>query len=259
MPSISQELQSTRTARWYQAARNAQRAGAWDERVRCYKALSAVLAEHATTHMPEGCGQRPVQLKGIVAKVAERVHFASAQYVYKRWSYNQEGQPIVRWAGESPSVRPGAALVAEAKVTAFWPYREGVIKIADAFDMTLFEWAAAYLRALAAWAGENRPLAVCHPADPPWCVAEDMTVLAARRRYRVDEPDVTSRAARLTELAGTVIGLVLDDARITPLGAFNSVCGEVRQLLTGPSASRTGTAQAVKHRASGEPITSSRG
>jgi hypothetical protein len=158
MPSISEELESTRTARWYQAAQNAQL-----------------------------------------------------------------------------TIDPGAAFVAEAKVTAFWPYREGVIKIADAFDMAPFEWAATYLRALAAWAGDNRPLAAFRRADPPGCVAEDMKVLAASLRYRADEPAVI--AARLAELACTVIGLVLDDTSITPLRAFNSVRDEVHQLLTGSCAS----------------------
>jgi hypothetical protein len=168
MPSISQELESTRTARWYQAARNAQRLA----------------------------------------------------------------------ASESPSIKP--ALEAEAKVTAFWPYRESVIKIGDAFEMAPFEWTAAYLRALAAWAGDNRPLAARHPADPPECVAEDMEVLAAICGYRADESTVTCRAARLVELAGTVIGLVLDDASIAPVEAFNSVRHEVHQLLTGPSAASLG-------------------
>jgi hypothetical protein len=187
--------------------------------------------------MAQGLCQQPAAPQGILAKVAERAHFASAEPVYKRWRYKQEGQPIARWAGESPSVKPGAALVAEAKVTAFWPYREGVIKIADAFDMAPFEWAAAYLRALAAWAADNRPLAACHPADPPGCVSEDMEVLAATRRYRADETAVALRAARLAELACDVIGLVLADASITPLGAFNAVRDEVHQLLTAPSAS----------------------
>jgi hypothetical protein len=154
MPSITQKLDSTPTARWYQAARTGQRTGGFGE----------------------------------------------------------------------------------AKVTAFWPYREGVIKIAEAFDMAPFEWAAAYMRALAAWAGDNRPLAACHPTDPPGCVAEDMKVIAASRRCRADEVAVTFRAARLAELACKVIGLVLEDAGITPLGAFNSVRDEVHQLLTGPSA-----------------------
>lgn len=154
-----------------------------------------------------------------------------------RWYLAQDGQPTARWAVGRASVQPGGALVAEAKVTAFWPYREGVIKIADAFDMAPVEWAAAYLRALAAWTGDNRMLAVCDPADPPGCVPEDMKVLAARRRCRVGEPAVRFRAARLAELACTVIGLVLDDVSITPLGAFNAVRDEVQQLLTGPSVS----------------------
>ncbi|MCW2930715.1 MAG: hypothetical protein JWM19_1677 [Actinomycetia bacterium] len=149
-------------------------------------------------------------------------------------SQELESTRTARWYR---AVQDGAALVANAKVTAFWPYREGVIKIADAFDMAPFEWAAAYLRALAAWASDNRSLAASHPADPPGCVAEDMEVLAASRTYRADEPAVRFRAARLAELACTMIGLVLDDAGVTPLGAFNSVRNEVHQLLTGPSTS----------------------
>lgn len=146
-----------------------------------------------------------------------------------------ESTRTARWY-QAIAAKPGAALVAEAKVNAFWPYRQGVIKIADAFDMPPFEWAAAYMRALAAWASDNRPLAARHTADPPGCVAEDMTVLAASRPGRADDPDVTFRAARLAELACTVVSLVLGDEGITPLRAFNSVRDEVHRLL-GPSAS----------------------
>lgn len=164
-------------------------------------------------------------------------------------SQQLESTPTARWyqaAQIAQSVDPGAAGAAEAKVTAFWPYREGVIKIADAFDCAPFEWAAAYLRALAAWAGDNRPLAACHPPDLPGCVAEDMQVIAASpgsrgdrgsRGNRAGEAAVTFRAARLAELACTVIGLVLNDASITPLGAFSSVRDEVHELLAGPSVS----------------------
>jgi len=239
MPSIRHELEITRTARWYLTARGAQRGGAWGERVRCYAALSAVLAEHAARDIAGRRRQPPIQPRAVLTKVARRAHFASAEPVYRRWRHKQDGQPIVRWAGRDPAVKPGAALVAEAKITAFWPYREGVIKVADAFDMTPAEWAAAYLRALAAWAGDDRPLAACHPAGPPECVIEDMAVLAASpgRGYRGGAMPAAVRAARLRELAGDVVRHVLDDGSITPLGAFNTVRDEVHQLLAEPLAS----------------------
>ena len=107
-------------------------------------------------------------------------------------------------------------MVAEAKIVGFWPYREGALQVADAFDMTLTEVAATYLRALAAWASDDIPLAACHPDGPPPCVAEDMAVLAARIEQHADVPP-RRRAARLAELAHTIISHVLADASIAPL------------------------------------------
>jgi hypothetical protein len=48
--------------------------------------------------------------------------------------------------------------------------------VANTFDMTPPGWAAAYLRSLAAWAVDNRPLAARVPSGPPECVVEDMAV-----------------------------------------------------------------------------------
>jgi len=229
VPSIRHELERTRTARWYLEARSVQRGAPWRERVQCYAALSGILAED-TRQDAARCQRQP---HALLKRVAQRANFASAEPVYRRWRHKQDGQPVVRWAGADPSVKPGAALVAEAKIAAFWPYREGVIEVSDAFDMTAAEWAAAYLRALAAWAADNRPLAACRPAGPPGCVTEDMAVLAASPGRAGATPG-TARIARLQELAGIVVGQVLDDGSITPPGAFDAVRGEVRQLLAGP-------------------------
>jgi hypothetical protein len=248
MPSIRHELTKTRTARWYQAARGAGQARAWAERVRCYAALSAVLAGHAAgpaSSRPGAAGRRtqpPIELGGLLKLVAERAHFAGAEPVYRRFRHMHDGRPVARWAGPDPSVRPAAALVAEAKIAAFWPYREGVVKVADALDMSPAEWAASYLRALAAWAADDRPLAACQPAGPPECVLEDMAVLAAATAPAVAAPAESPvpahiRAARLHELAVDIVRAVLDDASITPLGAFNTVRDEMRQLLIVPSGS----------------------
>jgi hypothetical protein len=233
--SIRHELAATRTARWYEAARNAQRSSAWDERVMCYAALSAILAEHrAAWAAGNRRSQPPIRRPGILTEVAHRAHFASAEPVYRRWRARQDGQPIVRWAGEDPAVKPSPAFVAEAKIVAFLPYREGVLQVADAFDMTLTEVAAAYLRAVAAWVADNTPLAACHPAGPPACVIEDMGVLAARIPPAGQVPSA-SGAARLAELACTVVHHVLQDTSITPLGAFNTVRDDVLRLLGEPS------------------------
>ncbi len=226
MPSIRHELESTRTTRWYLETRSAQRGGPWRERVQCYAALSAILAEDV-------CQDAAGQPHALLKRVAQRANFASAEPVYRRWRHKQDGQPVVRWAGADPSVKPGAALVSEAKIAAFWPYREGVIEAADAFDMTTAEWAAAYLRALAAWAADNRPLAACRPTGPPGCTTEDLEVLTSSPAVAGAPPD-EARAARLQELAGIVVGQVLDDVSITPTGAFDAVRGEVQHLLAGP-------------------------
>lgn len=245
MPSIRQQLAKTRTARWYQATRSAAQSGAWAERVRCYTALSSVLAEHAgqpardPARDPAGGAigrrsQAPIELNGLLKLVADRAHFAGPEPVYRRYRHRQDSQPTARWAGPDPSVKPAAALVAEAKIAGFWPYREGVVKVADAFDMSPAEWAAAYLRALAAWAADNLPLAACRPAGAPACVREDMAVIAASI---TPGPPADVRAIRLHELAGSIVQSVLDDASITPLGAFNAVRDEVRKSLTVPSTS----------------------
>ncbi len=258
MPSIRRELERTRTARWYEEARASRRSGAWTERVRDYAALCGLLAEHAAAH-PSGPSARrrsqsPIELSGLVLLVAERQHFAGAEPVYRRYRYKQDSKAIPRWADHDSSVKPAAALVAEAKIASFWPYREGVIMVADAFDMTPFEWAAAYLRALGAWAADDRPLAACAPAGPPECVLEDLTVLAAAATPHGPVPETLSgvprqhqvrrgcaepagmRAARLGELAADVVQAMLDDVSMPPLGAFNTVRDEVGHLLTVPSA-----------------------
>ena len=259
MPSIRQELETTRTARWYRHAHDARRAGAWSERVRDYAALRAILADHAavTGAGTAGAGtagagtapatatagvagarrreQPPIQLPGLLKLVAEHGHYGGAEPVYRRYRHSQHGQQILRLAGPDPAVRPSAAFVAEARTAAFWPYREGVIEVADAFDMSRAEWVTAYLRALAAWAADERPLAACHPAGPPGCVLEDMTAIACARSRWTGCPTAAADAERLAVLAGEVVRSVLSDASITPLGAFNTVRHEVRALLSPPA------------------------
>lgn len=239
MPSIGQELEQTRTARWYRAARNAQRAKAWEDRVRCFTALSAVLSDAAAsatlasaTTVPRAGGQ-PIRLPGVLTMVAHRAHFASAEPVYKRWRARQDGQPVARWAGTDRTVKPVTAFVAEAKIAAFWPYREGAVKIADAFDMTLTEFTLAYLRVLASWAGEHPLLAACHPAGPPPCVAEDMAVIAGRLAYPGGlMPQVS---AHLAAVAAEVVTAVLADPCVTPAEAADAAAVEVRSLLAEPA------------------------
>jgi hypothetical protein len=242
MPSIRQELETTRTARWYRHASGARRAGAWAERVRDYAALRAILYGHAAGATVGGSAEKaarlreqpPIQLPGLLKLVAEHGHYAGAEPVYRRYRHSQQGQQILRLAGPDPAVRPSAAFLAEARVVAFWPYRDGVIEVADTFDMSRAEWAAAYLRALAAWAAEERPLAAYRPAGPPACVLEDMTAIAGASTRWAGSPSAAGYAERLFDLAGDVVQSVLNDASITPLGAFNTVRHEVRSLLSPP-------------------------
>jgi hypothetical protein len=247
MPAIRQALEMTRTAGWYREARAAQRAAAWTKRAEDYATLRMVLARRVAEDGVGRGAQPPVELSGLLTLVARQAHYAGAEPVYRRYRDKQAGQQITRWAGPDPDIKPTAAFVAEARILAFWPYREGVIEVAVAFDMTPREWAAAYLRALAAWAGDDRPLAACRPAGPPQCVLEDMVVLVRAAAPVSDAQRLPSglgcsspayaRATRMRELAGQVVQAVLDDASITPLGAFNSVRDELGALLAVPLAS----------------------
>jgi hypothetical protein len=234
MPSIRQALETTRTARWYRDASGTARAGAWADRERDYAALRAVLAEHASaaataTGRPE---RPPAQLPGLLSLVAKQAHYAGAEPVYRRYRSKQQGAQILRWAGTDSPMRPCPAFLAEARITAFWPYREGVLEVSDTFDMTRTEWASAYLQALAAWVADDRTLAAYDPGGPPLCVAEDMAVIAGVHAPWAAGPAAAAQAERLTALAGEVVRGVLSDPSMTPLGAFNTVRDEVRALLS---------------------------
>lgn len=234
MPSIGQELAATRTARWYEDASRAHRAGAWTDRIKDYAALRAVLADNTEAQASAtGWRQPPVDLPRLLKLVAERAHYAGAEPVYRRYRKEQRGQPITRWAGPDPAVRPTQAFLAEAKIAGFWPYREGVVLMADELDLTTLEWAFAYLRALAVWALDERPLAAYQPVSVPPCVPEDMAVFVASSGHQTGGP---AAVTRLTELAREIIRAVLDDASMTPLGALNAVRDDVRQLLAPPAA-----------------------
>jgi hypothetical protein len=206
--------------------------------------------------------------------------------VYKRFRSEWDG-PIARWAGTDETVKPRNALVAEAKIASFWAYRDGVLQIAGRFDMSLHEVTEAYLRALAAWAADDIPLAACRPAGAPPCVAEDMEVLArAWLQRRVPAPRMTAEPAsvslladpekgmpgassvvseksrQLCALAEAMVASVLDDPTITPAGAFDAVRDEMAAILalpTDPVADQLGSAavqlsERLLHQAPGEVI-----
>jgi hypothetical protein len=237
MPSITQQLAATRTAQWYQAACGPRWVEAWDDRNRCFDVLAGILREHQAVRRPGHRVRQPaIHPQRVLAEVAHRAHFASAETVYRRWRPKASDRAIARWAGADPAVKPSQAFLAEAKVVAFWPYRDGAMQVADAFDMSLAEVAASYYRALGAWAGDNPTLAACDPAGPPGCVAEDMEVLArVLARHFSRAADISSPADRLTALAGEVVARILDDASLTPLGSFNTIREEVLLLLSPPA------------------------
>jgi hypothetical protein len=234
VPSITYDLTQTPTARWIRRARSAQPA-AWDDRERCFEALGEILAAQRPPPPGGRSSQPQVSPPHLLTNVADRVNFAP-EAVYQRWRARQSSHAIKRWAGPDQSVRPREAFVAEAKIVSFWPYREGVLRVADVFEMSLTELTAAYLRALGAWAADNMALAACPPAGPPPCVREAMQVLTLRRAARVQasSSDIERATVRLAALAGHLVAAILDDTSLTPLGAFNMVRDETLQLLSEP-------------------------
>jgi hypothetical protein len=210
--------------------------------------------------------------RGLVAEVARRAHFAAHETVYKKFRAEWEG-PIARWAGSDEAIKPRDALIAEAKIVSFWAYREGVLQIAGKFDMTLAEVAEAYLRALAAWASDNMPLAACRPAGAPACVAEDMEAIAAlwTQRYHgplrtgprnLEEDPGTGKAEQLGKLAQAMVTSILEDPTINPAGAFDAVRDALATLLAEPAdplADQLSRAAAqlsdrLLHQAPGDPV-----
>ena len=233
MSSTGEDLARTSSAQWLCEAR-AQHAE-WANHVRCFAAFGGLLSSYCSS-CADGCWkQSPVNPPGLLKAVARGANFASGS-VFNRWTAKQSGYGIRRWAGPDPSVKPREAFVAEAKIVSFWPYRQGAVDVADAFEMSLAEVIASYLRALGAWAGRHPALAACAPAGAPQCVVEDMHVLA-RRRF-VGQPSdsgvIEATAAELESLAGALVAAVLDDASLTPLGAFNVVRSAALRLLTEP-------------------------
>jgi hypothetical protein len=203
MPSIAHELTRTPTAQWYQAARSAQQAEAWADRTRCFAAFDDILAGCRAPRVPgQRWTQQPVRLTGVLAQVQAQAGFVALETVYKRWRAPRAKQASARWAGPNPAIKPGAAFVAEAKIVAFWPYRQGCIQVADDFDMSLTEITGAYFRTLAAWASQAPVLAACEPAGAPGCASEDFAVVARRlAREMPDSADCGAVTRRLEELA----------------------------------------------------------
>lgn len=237
MPFIAQDLAHTRTARWLREVRSGN-SSAWEDRLRCFEALGGILSAYRAPRLDGRWSQPPVSPPHLLQDVARGAHFGSAESVYQRWRAEQSDDAIQRWAGPDPGVKPREAFVAEAKIVSFWPYRAGALAVVDLFEMSLTEVAECYLRALGAWASDNPALAACVPTGSPPCVAEDLGALA--RRAFVRHPARCSRAdaaaARLESLAGMLVAAILDDASMTPLGAFNMVRDETLRLLSEPPA-----------------------
>jgi len=231
MPSIAQDLEHTNTAQWLCAGRAQQ--DEWDIRRSCFDAFADVLSPYRTARPDGRWSQSGVNPPGLLKAVALGAHFASSS-VFNRWTAKQNGNAIKRWAGSDPRLKPREAFVAEAKIVSFWPYRQGAIAVADVFEMSLAEIAASYMRALGAWACNNPVLAACVPAGPPLCVAEDMAVLAHRRptRLPMSSTEIAATAAELASLPGILVAAVLDDASLTPLGAFNVIREDMSRLLS---------------------------
>ena len=232
--TVVQELAGTRSARWHAQARTDRGSGSWPERALCFDALASLLEEQRASRVERSRWRQPPVRPPSLARVAARSGVIAQSTMYNYWSQVQGSKTIARWAPSEAAVSPGAAFIAEAKVVSFWPYRSGLLHVADAMEMSVPEVTFGYLRSVAAWAADQPVLAACEPIAAPGCVHEDMTVLARRA---ADTPSADAASAvpqRLAELADHVIRHVLDDDSLTPLGAFNMVRDEVVGLLAGP-------------------------
>ena len=253
------ELNSTRTAQWYDRASGTHRSDAWTERLRCFTGLSEVLAEQVQVqvqgeHPAQGRAQPQIAPRALISEVARRAHFSAHETVYKRFRSGSEG-PIARWAGPDTTIKPRNALVAEAKIVSFWPYRADVLRVADRQDLPLREVLEEYLQALATWAWDDVPLAACRPAGPPACVAEDMQAIARLwlSRYetgRHETGQLADKAAQLEHFARTVVTSILDDPAATPRGTVGAIRDEIARALaepTDPVAEQLGRAATQLH------------
>jgi hypothetical protein len=89
-----------------------------------------------------------------------------------------------------------------------------------------------------------------------------MAVLAGRFSHSAGSVSGSLRTTRLAKLAGDVVGHVLQDASITPLGAFNTVRDEVLSLLAEPpdpitdqvACSVAELSDRLLHQGEGEPV-----
>jgi hypothetical protein len=236
VPSLIQEFSCTRSAKWLREARTVY-AYSWNDRLRCFEALDHILSVHRTARLNgHRWRQSPVSPPHLLKDVARGAHFSSAESVYQRWRAQQGDDSIKRWAGDDPRIRPREAFLSEAKLVSFWSYRMGVLAVADRFEMSLAEVAEAYFRVLGLWAKNAPVLAACLPAGPPPCVSEDMEVFAVRAfKQRPASRAVTDDTrTRLAGLVGRIVRVVLDDASITPLAAFNTIRGEALRLFSEP-------------------------
>lgn len=236
VPSLIQEFACTRGAKWLREARTIY-AYSWNDRLRCFEALDHILSTYRTARLNgHRWSQSSVNPPHLLKDVAHGAHFSSAESVYQRWRAQQGDDSIKRWAGDNPRIRPREAFVAEAKLVSFWPYRTGALAVADRFEMSLAEVAEAYLRALGLWAKNAPVLAACIPAGPPPCVSEDMEILAARalKQRSASRAETDDTRTRLADLAGRIVSVILADASITPLGAFNTIRDEALRPFSEP-------------------------
>jgi hypothetical protein len=128
-----------------------------------------------------------------------------------------------RLAGAESGLKPSDAFIEECKVVTFWPYRQAVAQIATDFNLGPLTAAGIYFRAVASWVENAGPLTRCGESLLPSCVAEDLAIFA-------NHPVIAGTAEDFSRLALRVAQLMTSDTDCTPLGALNSVRGELAGL-----------------------------
>jgi hypothetical protein len=134
------------------------------------------------------------------------------------------------------------ALLIETKVYCFGVYR----RVAMDGGLDPQRKLHAYLRVLAAWASDHPALAACTTTDGPsaplWVEHDLVKLLGVAMGLPGDDPRVVAGARALFCAAEDMIDRVLEDATLTPLGAFNFV----RPALTRILATDTGAAKVLQ-------------
>ena len=232
MPSIAEDLARTGTAQWLRGARAQQ--AEWANRVRCFDAFREILKPYRSSGV-DGCWRQSlVSPPGLLKAVARGANFASAS-VFNRWTANQSGTGFKRWPALTRASSRARRLSLKRRSCRSGPIGKARLTSRTRSTCRFPRW----LRPICA-PSELGPTATrfSRPASRSgYRGASQRTCTFSRAeicRHAGQRSAVDVTAAELESLAGVLVAAVLDDASLTPLGAFNLIRCKTTQLLSEP-------------------------